>query len=180
MHVDSMRLNLTKSVHLKKIVTRVVFLHFMYVVICSIVNVMIKNIKIKTIFNSGAEINYMFKRLIDAAQLFIRQNINIIMINIINERARFFDICEAILISIDSITISISVFVVKRSDHELLLERFFQRAARMSSINMNNELLEMILHSLNEKKRMSFLKVSAEHVNNKEKKSVFAMKSLNI
>ena len=76
--------------------------------------------------------------------------------------------------------ISISVFVVKRSDHELLLKRLFQRAARMSSINMNDESFEMILHSLNEKKRVNFLKVPVEHVSNKEEKSVFAMKSLNV
>ena len=140
---------------------------------------MIKNIKIQEMCNSEADINCMFKRLINAAQLFMRQSINIIMINVINERARFFDVCETVFISIDSITISISVFVVKRSDHELLLKRSFQRAARMSSINMNDESLEMILHSLNEKKRVSFLRVSAEHVSNK-KKSVFAMKSLNV
>ena len=69
---------------------------------------------------------------------------------------------------------------MKRSDHELLLERFFQCAVRMSSINMNDGSLEMILHFLNEKKRMSFLRMSAEHVSNKEKESVFAMKSLNV
>ena len=102
------------------------------------------------------------------------------MIDIINERTRFFDICETVSINIDSITISISVFVVKYSDHELLLKRSFQRAACMSSINMNNELLEMILYSLNKKKRMSFLKISTEHVNNKEEKSIFAIKSLNV
>ena len=102
------------------------------------------------------------------------------MINVINERARFFNMCETVFISIDNITISILVFVVKHSDYELLLKRFFQRAARMSFINMNDESFEMILHSLNKKKRVSFLKMSAEHVNNKEKKSVFAMKSLNI
>ena len=180
MHVDSMRFNSTKSMHLKKIVIRAAFLHLMYVVVCSIVNVMIENIKIKTMFNSEAEVNCMFKRLTDAVQLFVRQNINIIMINVTDERARFFDVCEAVLISIDSIIISISIFVVKRSDHKFVLKRFFQRAACMSSININDELLEMILHSLNEKKRMSFLKVSAEHVNNKEKESVFAMKPLNV
>ena len=104
--------------HLKKIVTRVVFLRFMYVVICFIVRVKIINIKIKTMFNSETEVNYIFKRLIDVVQLFVHQNINIIMINIINERVRFFDICEAVFISIENITISISIFVVKRSDHE--------------------------------------------------------------
>ena len=81
----------------------------------------------------------------------------------------FFIMCETVLISIDSIIISIPVFVVKRSNHELLLKRFFQRTACMSSINMNDESLEMILHFLNEKKRMNFLRVSAEHVSNKKK-----------
>ena len=169
MHVDSMRLNSTKSMHLKEIVTRVTFLHFMYVVACSIVNVMIEDIKIKTIFNSGAEVNCMFKKLTDAVQLSVCQNTNIIMINVTNKRARFFDVCKTISISIDSITISIFVFVVKRSDHELFLKRFFQRAAQISFINMNDESLETILYSLNEKKRISFLKVSAKHDSNKEK-----------
>ena len=179
-HVNLMKLSSTKSVHLKKIVTRVAFLCFMYIVVCSIVSVIIENIKIKAIFDSEAKVNCMFKRLVDAAQLSVRQNISIIIIDIIDERARFFDVCEAVLISIDSITISISVFVMKRSDHELLLKRSFQRAAYISSINMNNESFKMILHFLIEKKRVNFLKMPAEHVNNKEKESVFAMKSLNV
>ena len=88
--------------------------------------------------------------------------------------------CETVFINIDNIMISISVFVVKRSDYELLLKRLFQRAARMSSININDESFEMILHSLNKKKRMSFLKVPAEYTSNKEKKSMFAIKFLNV
>ena len=179
-HVDSMGLSSTKSVHLKEIVARIAFLRLMYVVACSIVSIMIENIKIKAMFNSGTEVNCIFKRLTDVVQLSVRQSINIIMINVIDERVRFFDVCEAVSISIGSITISISVFVVKRSDHELLLERFFQRAARMNSINMNDESFEMVLHSLNEEKRVSFLRMSAEHVSNKEEESVFAMKSLNV
>ena len=101
--------------------------------------------------------------------LFMRQNINIIMINVINERVRFFNMCETVFISIDSIMISISIFVVKYSDHKLFSKRFFQRAARIDSINMNDKLFEIILHSLNKKKRVSFLKISVEYVNNKEK-----------
>ena len=97
------------------------------------------------------------------------------MINVINERARFFNVCEIVPISIDSIIIFILIFVVKRSDHELLLKRFFQRAARTSSININDELFEMILHSLNKKKRMSFLKMPVEHVSNKEEELMFAI-----
>ena len=74
------------------------------------------------------------------------------MINVVNEQARFFNMYKAVFINIDSITISISVFVMKRLDHELLLKRSFQRAAHMSSININNESFDMILHSSNEKK----------------------------
>ena len=44
-HIDSIRYNSTKSVYLKEIVTRVLFLYLMYVVACSIVNVMIEDIK---------------------------------------------------------------------------------------------------------------------------------------
>ena len=149
MHINSIKFSSTKSMHLKEIVTRVVFLRLMYVVVCLIVNVMTKYIKIKAMFDNEAQINYMFKRLIDAVQLFMHQNINTIMINVINERACFFDVCEIVFISIDSITISISVFVVERSDHELFLKRSFQRATRMNFINMNDELFEMILYSLN-------------------------------
>ena len=168
-HVNSIRFNSTKSVHLKKIVIRIAFLRLMYAVVCSIVNVIIENIKIKAMFDNETEVNYMFKRLTDAVQLFIRQSINIIIINVINERARFFDVCEIVSINIDNIMISISVFVVKRSDHELFLKRSFQRAAYMNSINMSDELFEMILYSLNEKKRVNFLKMFVKHVSNKKK-----------
>ena len=98
------------------------------------------------------------------------------MINIIDKRARFFDVCETVSINIDIITISISVFVMKRSDHELLLKKFFQRAARMSFTNINNKSFEIILHFLNKKKRMSFLKMFAEYVSNEKEKFVFAIK----
>ena len=123
MHVDSMRFNSTKSVHLKKIVIRVAFLRLMYAVVCSIVNVMIENIKIKTMFDSEAEINCIFKRLADVVQLFVHQSINMIIINVIDERARFFSMCETVLINIENITISILVFVMKRSDHGLLFKK---------------------------------------------------------
>ena len=50
----------------------------------------------------------------------------------------------------------------------------------MNSINMNNESFKMILHSLNKEKRINFLKISAEHINNKRKKLMFAIKFLNV
>ena len=106
--------------HLKEIMICITFLRLIYVVTYSIVNVIIESIKIKAIFNSEIEVNCKFKRLINGAQLFVLYNINEIMINIIDKRAHFFNICEIILININSIIISISIFVVKRSNQELL------------------------------------------------------------
>ena len=102
------------------------------------------------------------------------------MMNVIDERARFFNICEAIPINIKNLIVSIPIFIMKRSDHELFLKRFFQRAVCMNFINMNNKFFKMMLHLLNEKKRINFLNVFAEHVNNKNKKTMFAVKHLNV
>ena len=49
----------------------------------------------------------------------------------------------------------------------------------MSFINMNDEFLEMILHSLNNEKQIDFLKISAKHFNNK-KNIIFVVNSLNV
>ena len=180
MHVELIKFNFIEFVHLKEIVVRIVFFRPMYAVVCSMMNVFINDVKIKTLFNNDVEINYMSKKLIDATQLFIRQKINIVMMNFIDKRARFFDVCESIFINIESIIISIFIFVIERSDHDFFLDRFFQRIARMNVINMNNDSLKMILHLLNDEKRMNFLKMSAKHINNKNKKFVFVFEILNI
>ena len=72
MHVELIKFNFIKSIHLKEIVARVVFFRSMYVVVCSMMNVSIDDVKIKTLFDNDVEINCMLKRLIDATQFFIR------------------------------------------------------------------------------------------------------------
>ena len=94
----------------------------------------------------------MSKKLINATQFFIRQEINIIMINFIDERVRFFDVCESIFVNIKNIIILIFIFVIKRLNHNSFLDRFFQRIIHINIININNDLLKMMLHSLNDEK----------------------------
>ena len=50
----------------------------------------------------------------------------------------------------------------------------------MNFVNINDEFLKMMLHSLNEEKRISFLNVFVEHVNNKDEKTMFVVKHLNV
>ena len=45
---------------------------------------------------------------------------------------------------------------------------------------MNDESFEMILYFLNQKKRVNFLKMPAEHISNKGKEFIFSIKSLNV
>ena len=180
MHVESIKFNFIKSIHLREIVARIVFFYSMYVVAYFIINVSINDVKIKTLFNNDVEINCMSKRLTDATQFFIRQKINIVMMNFINEHIHFFDVYKLIFVSIENIIISTLIFIIKRSDHDLLLDHLFQRIVHMNVINMNNDSLKMILHSLNNEKRINFLKVSAKHINNKNKKFLFIFKILNV
>ena len=100
--------------------------------------------------------------------------------NLTDERARFFHVCESMFINIKSIIISTFIFVIKQSNHELFFNRFFQRIARMNVININNDSLKMMLHSLNDEKRVNFLKIFAKYVNNKDEKFVFVFKTLNV
>ena len=72
MHIESIKFNFIELIHLKEIVARVVFFCLMYVVVCSIMNMSINDVKIKTLFNNNVEINYMSKKLIDATQFLIR------------------------------------------------------------------------------------------------------------
>ena len=124
----------------------------MYVVVCLTMNVSIDDVKIKMLFNNDVKINCMSKKLIDATQLFIYQEINIVMMNFINKRVRFFDVYESIFINIKSIIISIFIFVIERSNHDFFLDRFFQRIVHINVVNINNDSLKIILHSLNNKK----------------------------
>ena len=102
------------------------------------------------------------------------------MISFINERARFFNIYKSIFINIESIIILIFIFVIKRSNYKLLFNRFFQRIIRINAVNMNDNSLKIILHLLNDQKRMNFLKIFAEHISNKDEKFVFVFKTLNV
>ena len=72
MHVKSVKFNFIELIHLKEIIAQVVFLRSMYTVVCSTMNVSIENIKIKTLFDSDAEVNCISKKLTNSTQLFIR------------------------------------------------------------------------------------------------------------
>ena len=50
----------------------------------------------------------------------------------------------------------------------------------MNFININDKFFKIMLHLLNEKKKINFLNVFIEYVNNKDRKTIFTMKTLNV
>ena len=61
MYINLIKFNSTKLISLKELIARVIFLHFIYIIVYSTMNVMIENVIIKTMFNNKVEINRIFK-----------------------------------------------------------------------------------------------------------------------
>ena len=60
-YINFIKFSSIKSMYLKKIVIRAAFLRFMYTIVCSTMNMIIKKIIIKAMFDSDVEINFMLK-----------------------------------------------------------------------------------------------------------------------
>ena len=71
MHVELIKFDFIELIYLKEIIVRIVFFRLMYVVVYLIMNMLINDVKIKTLFNNNVEINYRSKKLIDAMQFLI-------------------------------------------------------------------------------------------------------------
>ncbi len=81
----------------------------------------LKDIKIKTIFNSNTKINYNSKNFANKTNLIIRQNISILLIEIIEIRTCFEKIIKNTEILIKKLIIYIYSFVVSRFNYKILL-----------------------------------------------------------
>ncbi len=81
----------------------------------------LKDIKIKTIFNCNTKINYNSKNFANKTNLIIRQNISILLIEIIEIRTCFEKIIKNTEILIKKLIIYIYSFVVSRFNYKILL-----------------------------------------------------------
>ena len=76
-------------------------------------------------FNNNVKINYISKDFANKIDLIIRQNVFILLIEIIKARICFEEIIKDIEISIRKVIIYIYIFVVFRLNYEILLNRSF-------------------------------------------------------
>jgi hypothetical protein len=141
--------------------------------------VTIENVKIKILFDNEIEINCISKRLIDETELIVRHDIAMFMIIVIDDCAKFVNICDDLKVRLKNAHIIISIFVIEKSDHDLILRKFFERATRMSSVNMNDELLKLMIHFDDDDIKIFFLIVTINHSRNRKSDISFKIKSLN-
>ena len=178
-NVSSICNDITKAMHMNDLIVRISSLKAMCVVACSKTFVSIENVKVKTLFDNEVEINCINKRLVDEANLFIRHETIMSMIATTNDNVKFVKVCDDLKVRLREVIIITSIFVILKSNHDLILERFFERVARMSSTNMNDESLKLVMHFDDEFTRVFFLVVSINHSRNRETNIVFVVESLN-
>ena len=177
--VKSICANTTEAVHMDDLVMRIASLKAMCVVACPKAFVSVGDVKVKALFDSGAEINCISKKLADEAGLPIRHGTAMSMVAATGDSAKFVGICDDLEVRLGGATITVPAFVVAKSDHSLILGRPFERSARMSSTNMDDGSLELVVHSDDGSTRVSFLAMPADHPRNRETDTSFTVESLN-
>ena len=138
------------------LIMRIAFLKAMCVVTCSKAFVFVDDIKVKTFFDNEIEINCINKKLTNERDLSIRHETIMFMIVIIENNVKFVDIYDDFEIRLRNATIIVFIFIVIKSNHFLILKRFFERFVKMSNTNMNDDFLELIIHSNNKSTRVFF------------------------
>lgn len=91
--VKSISAGPTETIHFGDIVARVGSLRTLYSVACPTAWVQLGDVRVKAMFDSGAEINCISKGLADRAGLAIRQGVSISLVGVTGARARFKGVC---------------------------------------------------------------------------------------
>ena len=135
--------------------------------------------KIKILFYNEIKINCTNKRLVDETNLFICYKTILLIIIITNDNVKFVKICDNLKIRLKKTIIIISIFVIFKSNYNLIFEQFFKRVVRMSNTNINDEFLKLIMYFDNKFIKVSFLVASINHLKNREINIVFVVEFLN-
>ena len=157
----------------------VFFLKAMCVIVYSKTFVLIKNVKIKILFDNEIEINCIHKRFVDEINLFIRYKTIMSMIMTTNNNVKFVKMCDDLKIRLKKTIIITSIFVIFKLNYDVILEWFFERVARISNTNINDESSKLMMYLNDEFTRVFFLAILINHSRNRETNIVFVVEFLN-
>jgi hypothetical protein len=118
-------------------------------------------IYVKTLLDSDAEINVMSETLVARAQLSMRRDIHLNMIEVSEAKTNIIECCNDVKIDIDEAKSVISIFVIQSNEYILILSRSYERKTCLCINNTSKETCEMTV--IDDDERMMFFKLILTH-----------------
>ncbi len=151
----------------------------LYAVTCSRTWVLMSDeIYVKTLLDSDAEINVMSETLVARAQLSMRRDIHLNMIEVSEAKTNIIECCNDVKIDIDEAKSVISIFVIQSDEYILILSRSYERKTCLYINNTSKETCEMTV--IDDDERMMFFKLILTHNSvNRDVLKIFLEKAKN-
>ncbi len=151
----------------------------LYAVTCSRTWVLMSDeIYVKTLLDSDAEINVMSETLVARAQLSMRRDIYLNMIEVSEAKTNIIECCNDVKIDIDEAKSVISIFVIQSDEYILILSRSYERKTCLCINNTSKETCEMTV--IDDDERMMFFKLILTHNSvNRDVLKIFLEKAKN-
>jgi len=135
-------------------------------------------IYVKTLLDSDAEINVMSETLVARAQLSMRRDIYLNMIEVSEAKTNIIECCNDVKIDIDEAKSVISIFVIQSDEYILILSRSYERKTCLCINNTSKETCEMTV--IDDDERMMFFKLILTHNSvNRDVLKIFLEKAKN-
>ncbi len=135
-------------------------------------------IYVKTLLDSDAEINVMSETLVARAQLSMRRDIHLNMIEVSEAKTNIIECCNDVKIDIDEAKSVISIFVIQSDEYILILSRSYERKTCLYINNTSKETCEMTV--IDDDERMMFFKLILTHNSvNRDVLKIFLEKAKN-
>ncbi len=135
-------------------------------------------IYVKTLLDNDAEINVMSETLVARAQLSMRRDIHLNMIEVSEAKINIIECCNDVRIDIDEAKSVISIFVIKSNKYTLILSRSYERKTCLCINNTSKETCEMTV--IDDDERMMFFKLILAHNSvNRDVLKIFLEKAKN-
>lgn len=81
--------------------------------------------------------------------------------------------CGAVDVNISGVIVDVPIFVIEKSDHDLILRRPFERRGRISIENLKDGSYEVVVYSPNGQKRVTFSASIAQYLKNHREAAIF-------
>ena len=106
--------------------------------------------------NNNVEICIMIFETLNRCDFFMRNNLKVHIINVINDKIFFEKMCENAKINLKNIIVRIFIFVIKNGNHNFIFEILYKRKTMFSFRYFIDKLCKITIHSQSNTKNVKF------------------------